>query len=669
MPAYPLLFRPLDLPGVQLPNRILMGSMHTGLEARPDGMPRLAAFYAERARGGAALIVTGGFSPNDAGELSPHRAQMSTKEDAQRHGVIPKAVHDAGGRIVLQILHSGRYGFHQNIVAPSAVKSAINPGTPRELSAPEIERTIGDFVRAAVLAQAAGYDGVEVMGSEGYLITQFLALRTNQRQDGWGGSLENRMRFACEIVRQTRAATGPHFIVMFRISALELVEGGLSGDETLQLARAIERAGATLLNTGIGWHEARIPTIAQAVPRAGFAWAARRIKQAVNIPVIASNRINAPEIAEDILARGDADMVSLARAMLADAEFANKSKTGDRAGINICIACNQACLDHYFIGQPASCVVNPRAGRESKLIYTKTNAKKKIAVVGGGPAGLSCAAVAAERGHDVVLFEKAAQLGGQFNLASKIPGKREFAESVAYYGERLRRAGAQVLLNHPATEAELARFDETVLASGIEPRKPDIAGIGHESVVGYVDLLTGRVQAGKNVVIVGAGGIGFDVALYLLERSSRSALDAVEFDAHWGISRDRAAPGGLDPAGMEKPHVEHRITMLKRSTTPFGSTLGRTTGWVHRTELAHNGVKMIKGVEYRKIDDAGVHIAVDGKESVLPADTVVLCAGQNSFVPFSLQTKNIHLIGGAKEAGELDAKRAMLEGAELAARL
>jgi 2,4-dienoyl-CoA reductase (NADPH2) len=669
MPAYPLLFRPLELPGVTLPNRILMGSMHTGLEARPDGMARLATFYAERARGGAALIVTGGFSPNDAGELSPHRAQMSTKEDAQRHRVIPQSVHDAGSRIVLQLLHSGRYGFHPGIVAPSPVKSGINPGTPRELSATEIERTIADFVHAAVLAQTAGYDGVEIMGSEGYLITQFLALRTNQRKDEWGGSLENRMRFACEIVRQTRAASGPHFIIVYRISALDLVEGGLSGAETLQLARAIEEAGATLLNTGIGWHEARIPTIAQAVPRAGFAWATRRLKDTAGIPVIASNRINAPEIAEDILARGDADMVSLARAMLADAEFAAKAKAGDRAGINICIACNQACLDHYFIGQPASCVVNPRAGRESKLLYIKTSSRKKIAIVGGGPAGLSCAAVAGERGHEVVLFEKAAELGGQFNLAKKIPGKQEFAESVAYYAERLRRAGVRVRLNHAASEADLADFDEVVLASGIDPRKPAIPGIDHHKVAGYTDLLSGRVQAGTNVAIIGAGGIGFDVALWLLERTSRSALAPDEFDRHWGITRDASVSGGLSPAGMEKPHEQYKITMLKRSATPFGSTLGRTTGWVHRAELQRNRVKMIGGVAYRKIDDAGVHITVKGEESVIPADSVVVCAGQNSLVPFPIEKKNIHLIGGAKEAGELDAKRAMLEGAELAARL
>ena len=665
MPAYPQLFRPLQLPGMTLPNRILMGSMHTGLEARPDGMPRLAAFYAERARGGAALIVTGGFSPNDAGELSPHRAQMSTREDAQRHAVIPKAVHDAGGRIVLQILHSGRYGFHQNIVAPSPIKSGINPNPPRELAATEIEQTIADFVRAAALAQSAGYDGVEIMASEGYLITQFLALRTNQRQDQWGGSLANRMRFASEIVRQTRAATGPHFIIVFRISALDLVEGGLTGAETTQLAKAIEAAGATILNSGIGWHEARIPTIAQAVPRAGFAWATRRIKEAVAIPVVASNRINAPEIAEDILERGDADMVSLARAMLADAEFASKSKAGDRAGINICIACNQACLDHYFIGQPASCVVNPRAGRESKLIYLKTTKKKRIAVVGGGPAGLSFAAVAGERGHEVVLFEKAAELGGQFNLAKKIPGKQEFAESVAYYAERLKRAGVDVRLNHAATQAELAGFDEIVLASGIEPRSPAIPGIDHKSVVGYVGLLSGRVQAGKNVAIIGAGGIGFDVAVYLLEKNGRAPLEAHAFAKHWGIDESIANAGGLDPKGFPPAHPGHSITMLKRSATPFGSTLGRTTGWVHRAELQRNGVKMIKGVEYRKIDDAGVHITVDGKESVIPADTVVLCAGQEP----KRELKAAHMIGGAREAGELDAKRAMLEGAELAARL
>ncbi len=659
---YPNLFRPLDLGFVTLPNRILMGSMHTMLEARPDGMPRLAAFYAERARGGAALIATGGFSPNDAGNLGEHRAQFSTKKDVQNHAVIPRAVHDAGGRIVLQLLHSGRYGFHDRIVAPSAVKSPINPLMPREMTAAEIEQTLADFARAALLAREAGYDGVELMGSEGYLITQFLAPRTNRRSDAWGGALENRMRFATELVKRTRAAAGPDFIIVYRISALDLVEGGLSPGETVAVAKAVEAAGATLLNTGIGWHEARIPTIAQAVPRGAFAWATRRLKEAVRIPVAASNRINAPETAEAILARGDADMVSMARALLADPEFANKARAGDRAGINICIACNQACLDHYFTGEPASCVVNPRAGRETKLILSKTRMAKRVAVVGGGPAGLVCAATAAERGHAVTLFEKAAELGGQFNLAKRIPGKQEFGESVAYYAERLKRAGATVRLNHRVSADELRHFDEVVMATGIDPRRPDIAGVDHPKVASYVDLLSGRVEPGREVAIIGMGGIGFDVAIYLLERGSRAPLDAEAFASHWGIS-----PNG-ELATLSAKNPAHRITMLKRSTGAFGHTLGRTTGWVHRAELARNGVRMLKGVEYRRIDDAGVHIVLEGKDMLIEADTVIVCAGQ---VPNRINgvRPHFHLIGGAKEAGELDAERAMLEGAQLAAAL
>jgi 2,4-dienoyl-CoA reductase (NADPH2) len=654
---YPHLFQPLDLGFLQLPNRILMGSMHTGLEARPDGIGRLAAFYAERARGGAALIVTGGFSPNDAGNLSAHRAQFSTAQDAKRHTPIPRAVHDAGGRIVLQLLHSGRYGFHERIVAPSPVKSPINAHLPREMTRAEIEATIDDFARAAVLAREAGYDGVEIMGSEGYLLTQFLAARTNHRTDEWGGALENRMRFVTEVVRRTRAAAGSDFIIVYRISVLELVEGGLSAPEIQAVAKAVEAAGATILNSGIGWHEARIPTIAQAVPRGAFAAATRRLKEAVRIPVAASNRINAPEVAEEILARGDADMVSAARAMLADAEFANKARAGDRAGINICIACNQACLDHYFIGQPASCVVNPRAGRETKLVYHRTVRKKRIAVVGGGPAGLSCAAVAAERGHDVTLYERSAQLGGQFNLAKVIPGKQEFAESIAYYAERLKRARAAVRLGHAPRADELSAYEDVVIATGVEPRRPDIAGI--ERAVSYVDLLNGRVSAGREVVILGMGGIGFDVALYLLEGGSTAPLERRAFGEHWGIAPD----GTL----VERPRAapRHHITMLKRSQTPFGHTLGRTTGWVHRAELARNGVRMVKGVEYRKIDADGVHISADGRDMVLRADTVVICAGQEP----SRALKGNHVIGGAKEATELDAKRAMLEGAELGAAL
>ena len=657
--------RELDLGFVRLRNRIVMGSMHTGFEARPDGVERLAAFYAERARGGAALIITGGYSPNDAGNLGPHRAQFSTPEDRDRHRPIPAAVHAAGGLIALQLLHSGRYGFHESIVAPSPIKSPINPHTPRELSPPEIEQTIADFARSALLAREAGYDGVEIMGSEGYLITQFLALRTNQRSDDWGGALEQRMRFATEIVRRVRQAAGADFIVVYRISALDLVEGGLSGDEIGRVAHAVQAAGATLLNSGIGWHEARIPTIAQAVPRGAFAWATRRLRKATRLPLIASNRINAPETAEALLERGDADMVSLARAMLSDPEFARKAKAGDRAGINVCIACNQACLDHYFIGQPASCVVNPRAGRETELIYRASARKKRIAVVGGGPAGLSCAAIAAERGHEVTLYERSSELGGQFNLAKKIPGKQEFGESIAYFAERLRRAGAHVCLNHSPGGAELAEHQEVVVATGIDPRRPAIPGIAHPKVVGYADVLTGRARIGEQVAIIGMGGIGFDVALFLLEAESRAPLDGEAFEKHWGVTEDPTVPGGLLPGGMPPAAPRRRITMLKRSLTPFGHTLGRTTGWVHRAELARNGVRMLKGVEYRRIDDSGLHVTLDGKSLAIPADTIVVCAGQEP----RREIEGTHVIGGARVAGELDAKRAMLEGAELAARL
>jgi 2,4-dienoyl-CoA reductase (NADPH2) len=672
-PHYPHLFAPLSVGHLTLPNRILMGSMHTGLESAPGGHAKLAAFYAERAAGGTALLVTGAFAPNMEGNLSPARETMIDAGDRDAHRVIPKAVHDAGGRILLQLLHAGRYSKHPNAVAPSALRAPINKVTPRALTTADVARTIDDFVRGALLAQEAGYDGVEIMGSEGYLITQFLCLRTNQRDDEWGGPLAQRMRFATEIVRRTRERCGKDFVIQYRLSVLDLVEGGLTGDEVVTVARAVEAAGADILNSGIGWHEARIPTIAHAVPRGAFAWATRRVKEAVGIPLIASNRINAPELAEAIIARGDADMVSLARPMLADAEFANKARAGDRLGINICFACNQACLDQIFVRGIANCLVNPRAGRETELVYTPAKAKKRIAVVGGGPAGLSCAAVAAERGHAVTLYDRAAELGGQFNLAKLIPGKREFGESVAYYAERLRRAGVKTVLGATPTEADLAGYDEIVLATGIDPRRPDIEGIDHAKVASYIDVLSGRVKPGRRVAILGAGGIGFDVALYLAEGRGAAQSDPAAFAAHWGIVEDPASVGGLAAEAPHPAKPAHEITMLKRSTTPFGATLGLTTGWTLRIELARAGVQMLGGVTYRRIDDAGVHVTVDGTERLIAADTVIVCAGQepNRALAAALEArgKTPHLIGGAKLAAELDAKRAMLEGAQLAAAL
>ena len=678
--SYQHLFEPLDVGSVRLPNRILMGSMHTGLEARPDGIERLAAFYAERARGGAALIVTGGFSPNDEGELGPHRAQFSTPADRDRHRPIPNAVHSAGGRVVLQLLHSGRYGYHQRIVAPSAIKAPINPATPREMSATDINRTIDDFARSSQLAADAGYDGVEIMGSEGYLITQFFALRTNHRSDEWGGTLENRMRFGCSVVRAVRGATPPGFIIVFRISALDLVEGGLSGDETLAVARAIENAGATLLNTGIGWHEARIPTIAQAVPRAGFAWAARRIKQAVGIPVVASNRINDPDTAEQILARGDADMVSLARALLADAGFANKAKSGDRAGINVCIACNQACLDHVFQRKVASCLVNPRAGHETELRYEPTTKQRRIAVVGAGPAGLACATVLAERGHIVDLFEAAEEIGGQFNLALRVPGKEEFCETLRYFRRRLDVTGVRLHLGRRATVESLAggAYDEVVVATGVVARDPRIPGTdAHRAsgrVLSYAEALLGRRPIGARVAVVGAGGIGFDVAEFLVTGAHSPTLDLALWQREWGITDPAVARSGLAVPQIEPP--ARKVFLLQRKTSPLGKGLGKTTGWIHRASLRMKRVEMIGGVNYERIDERGLHVSFGesrARPTLLEVDTVVLCAGQEPvrdlYESLRAAGRSVHKIGGADVAAELDAKRAIDQGSRLAAAL
>lgn len=670
--SYPSLFTPINLGPVTLPNRIIMGSMHTGLESRPDGMERLASFYRERAEAGVPLMVTGGFSPNAEGSLVDHPITMASHEDAERHCVIPEQVHDAGGRIVLQVLHSGRYGYHPNIVAPSPIKSPINRDTPRELTSAEIERTIVDYVTCCELARDAGYDGVEIMGSEGYLITEFLSPRTNHREDEWGGALEKRLRFPAEIVRRVRERMGDSFLILFRISALDLVEGGMTGAETQALAQAVERSGANLLTNGIGWHEARVPTIAQMVPRAAFAWATANIKKAVDIPVAASNRINTPETAESLVSDGTADLVMLARPFLSDPEFVQKAERGDRAALNICIACNQACLDHYFVGKPSTCMVNPRACNESLYPVTPASEKKRVAVVGGGPGGLACAATAAERGHDVVLFEAEDTLGGQFNLAKVIPGKQEFAESVAYFEDRLRRSGVEIRTGMRVAAEDLDRgsIDAVVIATGVVPRLPEILGLDHPSVANYADILSGKTEAGDRVVIVGAGGIGFDVALYLTERGSRSHLDAEAFAAAWDIDRSLSAPGGLRESAAHEETGGPHVTMLQRSIGRFGTSLGRSTGWVHRMLLGRHGVETVGGVTYRRIDDDGLHVETDAGAQSFPADTVIICAGQEAQGGLADDLAGLGMrvekIGGAKDASGLDAVRAIDEGFQLA---
>ncbi|HCZ13992.1 MAG TPA: NADPH-dependent 2,4-dienoyl-CoA reductase [Accumulibacter sp.] len=669
---YPHLLAPLDLGFTTLRNRTLMGSMHTGLEEVKNGFERMAAFYAERARGGAGLIVTGGFSPNLAGRVYHFGSQFSFSWQVRKHRLITEAVHAAGGKIALQILHTGRYAYHPLNVAPSRLRAPINRFTPRALSQWGIRKTIADYVRCARLAQKAGYDGVEIMGSEGYLINQFIAQQTNQRTDQWGGSFENRIRFAVDTVRATREDVGPNFIIIFRLSMLDLVEGGSTWDEVVQLAKAIEAAGATLINTGIGWHEARIPTIATMVPRAAFAWVTRRLKGAVSIPLITTNRINTPEVAEDVLAAGCADMVSMARPFLADADFVNKAAASKGDEINTCIACNQACLDHIFNGQLSTCLVNPRACHETELIIEKAALRKKVAVVGAGPAGMACATTAAERGHQVTLFEAADRIGGQFNIAKKIPGKEDFAETLRYFGRRIETAGVTLKLNQ-RVDAELLTtggFDHVVLATGISPRQLSIPGIDSGKVANYVDIVEGRKLAGQSVAIIGAGGIGFDVGEFLTHTHD-DRTEAERFNDEWGIDPSYAHRGGLKPPIDDA--APRKVFLLQRKSSKVGDGLAKTTGWIRRTLLKKRGVQMIGGVNYQRIDDAGLHITVDGQERTLPVDTVVVCAGQESrrelLAPLQTAGIPVTLIGGADVAAELDAKRAIDQGTRVAAAL
>jgi 2,4-dienoyl-CoA reductase (NADPH2) len=667
---YPLLLSPITVGTKVLRNRVIMGSLHTRLENEPDAIPRLTAFYSERARGDVGMIITGGTSPNFEGRVEEGAQVLDSKEKLEQHRPIVEAVHAAGSRIVLQVLHTGIYAKHPQIVGPCAISSPINRRVPREMTTEEVEKTIEDFVNCALLAREAGYDGIELMGSEGYLITQFTAPRTNHRTDMWGGSFENRIRFPVEIVRRTRARLGRDFLIMYRISAIDLVEGGLTGDEVDALARAVEAAGADALNTGIGWHESVVPTIATSVPRAAFAFAAARLKKVVSIPVVASNRINMPSTAEEILAKGEADLVSMARPFLADPQFVVKAATGRTDEINTCIACNQACLDHIFTDRLATCLVNPKACHETEFSDTLPEVKRRVAVIGSGPAGLACAATAAERGHEVVLFEAGDDIGGQLNVARRIPGKeQEFAELLRYFRKRIEKAGVEVRLGVRADAPSLAGqgFERVIIATGIKPRTPDIPGADHPKVVGYLDVILGRVPVGERVAIIGTGGIGHDVA-ELLTAPKAGTQTIPEFLSAWGVDASISTPGGLQEPVIEKS--ARSVTMLQRSTTRPGARLGKSTGWIHRTKLTKRGVPLISGCTYHKVDDAGLHYSVDGEMRLLPVDNVVMCAGQDSDQELANALREagigVDLIGGARFASELDAMRAIDEGTRLA---
>ncbi|MER0425358.1 NADPH-dependent 2,4-dienoyl-CoA reductase [Streptomyces microflavus] len=671
MSLYPTLLSPLDLGFTTLPNRVLMGSMHIGLEEAERGFERMAAFYAERARGGVGLIVTGGIAPSERACSFPGGAKMTTGAEAERHREITSAVHAAGGRIAMQILHFGRYAHHPDLVAPSALKAPIRGFTPNALTDEQVEETVEEFVRAAELARLAGYDGVEIMGSEGYLINEFIVSATNHRTDRWGGSYENRIRFPVEIVRRVRERVGSDFILIYRLSMLDLVPGGSTLEEVVTLAKEIEAAGATILNTGIGWHEARIPTIATSVPRAAFTWVTEKVRGAVSVPLVTSNRINTPEVAEEVLASGRADMVSMARPFLADPEFVAKAAAGRADAINTCIGCNQACLDHIFSLQITSCLVNPRACHETELVLSPTRTRKRVAVVGAGPAGLACSVTAAERGHAVTLFDTADEIGGQLNVARRVPGKEEFNETLRYFRTRLAELDVELRLSTRADAGTLDGFDEIVLATGVEPRTPAIPGTDHPNVVSYLDVLRDGAPVGDRVAIVGAGGIGFDVAEFLTDGGDAASLDAETFFRQWGVDTSYAERGGL--RAPERPRTPRTVHLVQRKTTKVGAGLGKTTGWIHRTELRHRGVEMIAGASYDLIDDEGLHLTVDGERRVLPVDTVVLCAGQEPrrelYEELRAAGGPVHLIGGADVAAELDAKRAIRQGTELAAAL
>jgi len=670
---YPKLFAPLDLGHVTLPNRILMGSMHTGLEDKASDYDKLAAYFAERARGGVGLMVTGGIAPSIQGWLKPFGGRLTMPWHKPRHRKLTDAVHAEGGRICLQILHAGRYGYHPLSVAPSKIKSPITPFTPRALSSRGVERTIHDFVHCAKLAQDAGYDGVEVMGSEGYLINQFIAERTNHRNDAWGGDATRRMRFAIEIVRRTRAAVGRNFIIIYRLSMLDLVEGGQDWNEIVTLAKAIEAAGASIINTGIGWHEARVPTIVTSVPRAGFAWVTKKLKGEVAIPLIATNRINMPEVAERILADGEADMVSMARPLLADSAWANKAKAGRSERINTCIACNQACLDHVFQNKRASCLVNPRACHETELKIEPASVRKRIAVIGAGPAGMACASTLGERGHAVTLIDKANEIGGQFNYAKQIPGKEEFHETLRYFRHQLSDTGVDVQLGQTADAASLhaGGYDEVVIATGITPRTVSFPGSDDPRVLSYLDVLARHQSVGAKVAIIGAGGIGFDVAEFLVEHAPSPTTDVARWTREWGVDMQLAQRGGLQKPKPEAP--ARQIWLLQRSEGRPGTRLNKTTGWVHRATLKAKQVSMLGKVSYQRFDDQGLHITVDGAPQILPVDHVVVCAGQepnrrlaDELIAAGLK---VHVIGGADVAAELDAKRAIAQGTRLASHI